>query len=73
MNPKIEVIPYTSETRKEIKLQSVKRFDELPKKIMTGETNVRRIHINNLNHVQDDGEEKEQENQINIVPVVHEK
>ena len=73
MNPKIKVIPYTSETRKGIKLQSGKRFGELPKKIMTGDTNVRRIHINDLNHVQDEGEENQHENQINLVPVVHEK
>ena len=72
-NSRIEVIPNTSETWKGIKLWSVKRLDEIPKKIVTGDTNVRRIHIDNLNHVQDYEEEKDKEYQINLVRVVHEK
>ena len=40
---------------------------------MTGDTNNIRIHIDDLNHVQDEGEIKYQEDQTNIVRVVHDK
>ena len=37
------------------------------------DTNARRIHIDNLNYVQDEGERKYQEDQMKIIRVVHEK
>ena len=55
MNPKVEVIPNTSDTQKGVKLQSLKLLDELPKKIVTGDTTAIRTHIDDLNHVQDEG------------------
>ena len=73
MNPKVEVISNTNETRKGIKFRSGKQLDELPQKIVTGENNARRIHINDLNHVQDEGEGKYREDRINLVRVVHDK
>ena len=56
VNPKVEVIHNTSETRKGMKAWNKKRLYELPKKIMTGNTTARRIHIDDLNHVQYEGE-----------------
>ena len=38
---------------------------------MTGDTNTRRINIDDLNHVQDEGEGKDQRYQITIVHVFH--
>ena len=38
---------------------------------MTGDTNTRKIHIDYLNHFQDEVEEKYQQYQINIFLVVH--
>ena len=73
MNPKVELIPNTSDTQKGVKLQSLKLLDELPKKIVTGDTNTRIIHIDGLNHVQYEGEGKYQEYHINIVHIMHDK
>ena len=73
MNSKIELITNTSETRKGIKLKSGKQLDELPNKIVTGDTNIRIIHIDDINHVQYEGEGKYQEYQLNLVCVVRDK
>ena len=56
-----------------MKLQNGKQIDDLPKKIVTGDTTYRIIHVGDLNHVQEKGEGKYQEDQINIVCVVHDK
>ena len=42
-----------------MKIRNGKQLDELPKKIVTGDTNTRIIHIDGLNHVQYEGEGKD--------------
>ena len=54
-------------------MRSGKLIDDLPKQIMTGDPNFIRINIDDLNHVQDEGEVKDQEDQINLIHVVHDK
>ena len=73
VNPNVEVIPNTRNTRKGMKLQSGKQLDKIPRKQMTGDTNAKIIHIGDLNHVQYEGEGKYQEYHINIVHVMHDK
>ena len=60
VNPKVEVIPNNIKTRKINKLRSGNLLDDPPKKIVTGDSNIRRIYIGNLNHVQYKGEGKHQ-------------
>ena len=60
VNPKVELTPNTSEKCKGMKLWSGKQIDELPKKIVIGDTITRIIHIDDLNHAQDVGERKDQ-------------
>ena len=55
MNPTVEVIRDTSDTQKGMKLLSGNQLDEISKKNITGDTNYKRIHIENMNHVQDEG------------------
>ena len=38
-----------------MKIRNGKQLDELPKKIVTGDTTAIRTHIDDLNHVQDEG------------------
>ena len=54
-------------------MQNGNLLDELPKENVTGDTNSIKIKIIEHNHVQDEGEEKDQSYKINIFPVVHDK